>query len=790
MNPRRRLPGSPTPANAPSSSGSMLKANRKRAVTAPGVAFADPRKASATSDISVVTDWRKASKVSAVSGRFSVTSWAMRASMPVIDNVFRPLGIAKPLNAGEHVEMISVQDMHKRGGLMLAIWALGLLVLTGMSDSSKTAAAYEKYSSLPVLYACTSAAFAFTVSLDLLALYGAVTHEKRILSGIMAYVDIIACLSYFVLSCVPTGFVADTATGSPVWFIRTLEWCTTCPTILYWLCLVTRAKHDTMQKMMGLDAAFVIGGALSSCMWAVPQTILYALNMAAFAYVMWAVTDVVLQAAKGKTPVAPALPVKALQLIRWEIIIFWNIFPVVEAARRTGLLSFEAGEFINSLADYAAKSGLMLIAVSCNLEQANAMKVREMEKVLGGMLSLFKKQELPDELRKKAKKMNGEVSGWLMQQFANGAGADDAGKDDASSKKRKENRALAKVDPDMIAASDLFSWDFDGLSKTEEELVAIVLRIFDELNVVAAFGLSRSRLRAWVLSVRANYRANPFHNWRHAVTVLHTTYLLVSELLLDSATDLEVLAILLAALSHDLDHDGVNNAYHCNSQSDLALTFNDQSVLENHHCRVGFQLLRKNKLLEPLEEDDKKLLRKIFIQAILSTDMVHHASKMEELKRVNEMGGFGDLKAKDPERLLVLTLILHTADLYNPIKPHSVNHKWASLLQKEFNGQVQREEKEGLPSLPFMKGADEMALAKGETGFISFVILPWYEQLVACFPKLGHLKSRAESNLETWKRIVAHGPSAVQKGMPETLPDVSEETASQRSAEEGDDDWV
>ena len=53
--------------------------------------------------------------------------------------------------------------------------------------------------------------------------------EKRILSGLMAYVDIIACLSYFVLSCVPTGFVADTATGSPVWFIRTLEWCTTCP---------------------------------------------------------------------------------------------------------------------------------------------------------------------------------------------------------------------------------------------------------------------------------------------------------------------------------------------------------------------------------------------------------------------------------------------------------------------------------------------------------------------------------------------------------------------------------
>jgi bacteriorhodopsin len=780
-NPRRRLPTAKA-ANAPSASKSTSSGG--------GVAFSKEamRKSSAVSDVSVVSDWQQPSRAGS-RARFSVTDLAVRASLPIVDNIFRPLGLVKPVNAGEYLEMITIKDMHKRGGIMLAIWAMGLLILTGMSDSSKTAAVYEKYPSLPVLYACTAAAFAFTVSLDLMALYGAVTHEKRILSGLMAYVDIIACLSYVVLAIVPTGFAEDTANGYPVWFLRSLEWCTTCPTILFWLCLVTRAKQDTMHKMMALDAGFVIGGALSSCMWAVPQVILFLFNMAAFAYVMWAVYDITFQAAKGKMPMSPALPAKALNMIRWEIVIFWSLFPLVEVFRRSGSISYETGEFINCLADYAAKSGLMLIAVSCNLEQANAMKLREMEKVLGGMLSLFKKQELPPELRKQANKMGGEVSGWLMQQFANGAGTDSK-KDDARSEKRKLNRALAKVDPDLVAASDLFSWDFDALNKTEEELVAIVLRVFDELKMVAAFGLSRSHLRTFVLSVRANYRENPFHNWRHAVTVLHTTYLLVTELLLDSATDLEVLAILLAALSHDLDHDGVNNAYHCNSQSDLALTFNDQSVLENHHCRVGFQLLRKSKLLQPLEEEDKKLLRKIFIQAILATDMVHHSSKMEELKRVNEMGGFGDLAEKDAERVLVLTLVLHTADLYNPIKPHSVNHKWAGLLQKEFNGQVQREEKEGLPSLPFMKGADELSLAKGEIGFISFVIAPWYEQLVACFPKLRHLKSRVESNLETWKRIAESGPSAIPQGRPETVVEEEDTDTKPAKGTGDDDDWV
>lgn len=47
-------------------------------------------------------------------------------------------------------------------------------------------------------------------------------------------------------------------------------------------------------------------------------------------------------------------------------------------------------------------------------------------------------------------------------------------------------------------------------------------------------------------------------------------------------------AFLYAALMHDVDHTGRNNMFEINSASKLAIRYNDDSVLENHHSARAF----------------------------------------------------------------------------------------------------------------------------------------------------------------------------------------------------------
>lgn len=79
----------------------------------------------------------------------------------------------------------------------------------------------------------------------------------------------------------------------------------------------------------------------------------------------------------------------------------------------------------------------------------------------------------------------------------------------------------------------------------------------------------------------------------HAADVLQIIHFVIqkgglSELLSEE----DIMAALCAAIIHDLDHPGVNNAFQVNSGSYLATLYNDRSVLENHHCAQAFELLR------------------------------------------------------------------------------------------------------------------------------------------------------------------------------------------------------
>lgn len=94
------------------------------------------------------------------------------------------------------------------------------------------------------------------------------------------------------------------------------------------------------------------------------------------------------------------------------------------------------------------------------------------------------------------------------------------------------------------------------------------------------------------------------------------------------------MASLVAAAVHDVDHPGRNNQFLINTSHELAIMYNDESVLENHHLAVTFKLLKDEScnFLENLEPAQMKAFRRMVIDNVLATDMTMHLKHLGELK--------------------------------------------------------------------------------------------------------------------------------------------------------------
>jgi hypothetical protein len=74
---------------------------------------------------------------------------------------------------------------------------------------------------------------------------------------------------------------------------------------------------------------------------------------------------------------------------------------------------------------------------------------------------------------------------------------------------------------------------------------------------------------------------------------------------------IDVLALMVSSVAHDLDHPGTNNAFQIATQSELATCYNDVSVLENHHCKQLYTILREERcnIFSQLPNEVQKQLR-------------------------------------------------------------------------------------------------------------------------------------------------------------------------------------
>ena len=139
-----------------------------------------------------------------------------------------------------------------------------------------------------------------------------------------------------------------------------------------------------------------------------------------------------------------------------------------------------------------------------------------------------------------------------------------------------------------------------------------------------------------------------------------------------------------------------NNSFQTSTASDLAITYNDISVLENYHAASLFRLMQTPgaNILSAFEPVVAPKIKRRIIRLILNTDMAFH---FDLLQSFNEgMKGDGRM-LKD----LVLSTLLHAADVSNPTKRFDIAKKWAMRIEEEMFLQGDKEAALGLSVSPY-----------------------------------------------------------------------------------------
>lgn len=325
-----------------------------------------------------------------------------------------------------------------------------------------------------------------------------------------------------------------------------------------------------------------------------------------------------------------------------------------------------------------------------------------------------------------------------------------------------------------MSLSDVNSCSFDifklKAATKDNELFTLLHFFFRRKDLLNLLQLNLQRFSSYISRIQIGYDAgNLYHTATHAADVTQTFHYFLYTCDVAVAlglTPLEVCACYLSAAVHDYEHPGVNNAYLVNTQAELAIRYNDRSVLENHHVSAAFALAMSEELdiYADLRVEDFTRLRNLMICMVLGTDVVNHFSMLSQFKtKFNE-----SLSASAEDKELCLEVLLHAADISNPTKPWPLCHRWAKLVLGEFWAQGDKERELKVP-LGYLMDRHTANVPKSQIGFIDVIVGPTFGALMGVFQGVEENCHNLQENRERWTNYDSDPPSTT-RGHPSPNP--------------------
>lgn len=151
--------------------------------------------------------------------------------------------------------------------------------------------------------------------------------------------------------------------------------------------------------------------------------------------------------------------------------------------------------------------------------------------------------------------------------------------------------------------------DMSYLKYNRGTLLSCWYRMFQFFELIEKFKINPLNLQRFLTEICRKYKRVPFHNMTHAFNVTHTCFYIILQMKKEPVedtnedeesfnqgvkkskslikesifTDLDILAMILACIGHDLDHPGLGNTYFMKAKEVRATSVNNTSILENYH---------------------------------------------------------------------------------------------------------------------------------------------------------------------------------------------------------------
>jgi hypothetical protein len=308
-------------------------------------------------------------------------------------------------------------------------------------------------------------------------------------------------------------------------------------------------------------------------------------------------------------------------------------------------------------------------------------------------------------------------------------------------------------------------WEFDIFSFSDTcqgaPLSTLMMYYFHSLQISSKFPIDDRTFQNFSSLIERGYNDVPYHNNIHAADVMQCVYyFLTASDFSKHISALDGFIALIAAAVHDLDHKGFNNNFEIESRSKLAIRYNDQSVLENHHIASAFRTMQVEgaDILANFSRDERKYIREMLIKAVLGTDMKSHFHLLAQLDAAIEThrknGSWWDSESlKDREVLLVLAV--HSADISSPGRPRDLAVHWTKRLEREWFAQGDAERKLNLPISPMMDRTSP-STEQSQVGFINFIVTPLFKSWSnAVGTGIDTILNFIDSNEQFWKEQIS-----------------------------------